>query len=132
MVGDQEVGPVCEDGEEEAHGDPVGQEGASLSRWRGEAFNKRERGVGQSQAVVEVVEGVEGRRQPIAQTSHHARWVEDLVVEGDGRRGGGGPFTVGPPVDEFGFWDREGDVELRGLSGYVQVEVLQTAYVGPV
>ena len=27
MVGDQEVGPVGQDREEQAHGDPVGQEG---------------------------------------------------------------------------------------------------------
>ena len=132
VVGDQKVGPVCEDGEEKAHGDRVGQEGASPSPWRGDAFIKRERGVGQSQAAVEVVGGVQGRRQPIAQPSHHPRWVEDLVVEGDGRGGGGRPFTVGLPVDEFGLWDREGDVVLRGSSGYVQEEVLQTAYVGPV
>ena len=24
---------------------------------------------------------------------------------------------MGPPVDEFGFWDREGDVEFHGLLG---------------
>ena len=132
MVGDQEVGSVREDGEEKAHGDPVGQEGAGPPSWRGEAFNEGEGGIGQSQAVVEVVGGVEGRRQPVAQPPHHARRVEHLVVEGDGRGGGGGPFTVGPPVDEFSFRDREGDVELSGPPGYVQEEVLQTAYVGSV
>ena len=58
--------------------------------------------------------------------------MEDLVIEGDRREGGGGPFATGPPVDEFGFWDRERDVEFRGSTGYVQEEALQAAYVGPV
>ena len=31
MVRDQEVSPVGEDGEKQAHGDPVGQEGAGPS-----------------------------------------------------------------------------------------------------
>ena len=106
-------------GEEEAHGDPVSQEGAGPPSWGGEALNKGEGGIGQSQAVVEVVGGVEGRRQPVAQPPHHASRAEHLVVEGDGCREGGGPLTAGPPVDEFGFWDREGDVELLGSSGYV-------------
>ena len=66
VVGDQEVGPVREDGEEEAHGDPVSQEGASPPSWGGEALHKGEGGIGQSQAVVKVVGGVEGRRQPVA------------------------------------------------------------------
>ena len=79
VVGDQEVSPVGEDGEEKAHGYPVSQERAGPSTWGGEASNKGERGVGQSQAMVEVVRGVEGRRQPVAQPSHHVRWVEDLA-----------------------------------------------------
>ena len=58
--------------------------------------------------------------------------MKDLVVEGDGGAGGGGPFTMGPPVDEFGLWDREGDVEFRGPLAYDAEEALQTAYVGPV
>ena len=39
---------------------------------------------------------------------------------------------MGPPVDEFGFWDRKGDVERRGSPGDVQEKALQTSYVGPV
>ena len=58
--------------------------------------------------------------------------MEDLVVEGNGRESRGGPFAVGPPVDQFGFWDRERDVELRSFPRYVKEKVLQTAYVGPV
>ena len=58
--------------------------------------------------------------------------MEDLVVEGDGQSGGGGPLAVGPPVDEFGLLDGEGDVEFCGSSGHVQEEALQTAYVGSV
>ena len=62
VVGDQEVCPVCEDGEEEAHGDPVGQERVGPSLWGGEALNKGEGGVGQCQAVVEMVGGAQSRR----------------------------------------------------------------------
>ena len=39
VVGDQEVGSVCEDGEEKAHRDPVGQERAGSSPRRGESFD---------------------------------------------------------------------------------------------
>ena len=67
-----------------------------------------------------MVGAVQGGRQPEAQPSHHSCWVEDLVVEGDGGEGGGGPLAVGPPIDEFGFRDREGDVKLRSLPGNVQ------------
>ena len=62
VIGDQEVCPVSEDGEEEAHGDPVCQERAGPAPRGGEAFNKGEGGVGQGQAVVEMVGGVQGRR----------------------------------------------------------------------
>ena len=55
VVGDQEVGPVREDGEEEAHGDSVSQEGAGTPSWGGEALEEGEGGVGQGQAMVEVV-----------------------------------------------------------------------------
>ena len=66
VVGDQEVGPVREEREKEAQSDPVGQEGASHSSWGGEVFHKGEGGVGQVQAVVEVVGGVQGGRQPVS------------------------------------------------------------------
>ena len=55
VVGDQWVGSVREDGEEAAHGDSVSQEGAGSSSWGGEAFNEGEGGIGQGQAVVELV-----------------------------------------------------------------------------
>ena len=132
MVGDQEVGPGGEDGEKKAHGDPVSQEGPGPSLWGGEALHKGEGGVDQGQAVVVVVGGVQGGRKPVAQPSHYTLWVEDLVVKGDGRESGGGPFAVGPPVDEFGFRDGEGEVEFRSSPGYDQEKVLQTSYVGPV
>ena len=46
VVGDQEVGSVGKDGEKQAHGDPVGQEGASPSPWGGEAFHEGEGSIG--------------------------------------------------------------------------------------
>ena len=46
VVGDQEVCPVREDGEEEAHGDLVGQERTGPPPWGGEAFNEGKGGVG--------------------------------------------------------------------------------------
>ena len=55
------VGPVSEDGKEKAHGDPMGQKGADSSSLGGEAFHQAERGLGQGQAIVEVVGGVQGR-----------------------------------------------------------------------
>ena len=58
--------------------------------------------------------------------------MEDLAVEGDGGERGGGPFTVGPPVDEFRLRDRKGDVERRGSPGDFQEKALQALYVGPV
>ena len=58
MVGDQEVGPVREDGEKKAHGDPVGQGGTGSASWGGEAFYEGEEGIGQGQAVVEMVGGI--------------------------------------------------------------------------
>ena len=59
----------------------------------------------------EIVGGVQGGRQPIAQPSYYPCGVEDLAVKGDGGAGGGGPFATGRPVDEFGFWDGEGAVQ---------------------
>ena len=55
VVRDQEVGSVREDGEEEAHGDSMSQERASSPSWGEEALDKGEGGIGQGQAVVEVV-----------------------------------------------------------------------------
>ena len=46
MVGDQEVGPIGQDGEKKAHGDPVGQEGTGTSSRRGVALYEGERGIG--------------------------------------------------------------------------------------
>ena len=46
VVWDQEVGSVSKDGEKQAHGDPVSQEGAGPSSWRGEAFHEGEGSVG--------------------------------------------------------------------------------------
>ena len=132
MVWDQKVGPVGEDWEKKAHGDPVGQEGAGPTSWGGDAFHKGKGSVGQGQAMVEMVGGVQGRRQPVAQPSYHPRRVKNLTVEGDGGESRGGPFTVGPPVDKFGFRDREGDVQHRGPPGDVQETVLQSSYVGPI
>ena len=42
MVWDQEVGSVSKDGEKQAHGDPVGQEGAGPSSGGGKALHKGE------------------------------------------------------------------------------------------
>ena len=53
--GKEEVGPVGKDGEKQALGDPMGQEGAGPSSWGGEVFHKGEGSVGQGQAVVEMV-----------------------------------------------------------------------------
>ena len=39
---------------------------------------------------------------------------------------------MGPPVDEFSFWDGERDVKLQGSSGDTREEALQALYVGPV
>ena len=47
VVGDQKVCPVREDGEKEAHSDPVGQERAGSPPWGGEALDEGEGGVGQ-------------------------------------------------------------------------------------
>ena len=66
MVRDQEVCSVSKDGEKQAHGDPVGQEGVGTSSWGEETFHEGEGSVGQGQAVVEMVGGVQGRRQPVA------------------------------------------------------------------
>ena len=38
--GKEEVSPVGKDGGKQAHGDPMGQEGAGPSSWGGEAFHK--------------------------------------------------------------------------------------------
>ena len=46
VVWGQEVGSVSKDGEKQAHGDPVGQEGAGPSPWGGEAFHEGEGSVG--------------------------------------------------------------------------------------
>ena len=66
VVCDQEVGSGGKDGGKQAHGEPVGQKRAGPSSWAGEAFHEREGSVGQGQAVVEMVGGVQGRRQPVA------------------------------------------------------------------
>ena len=62
-----------------------------------------------------MVGGIQGRRQPVTQPSYHSRWVEDLAIKGDGGVGHGGPLAWGPPVDKFGLWHREGDLEPRGF-----------------
>ena len=46
VVWDQEVGSVGKDGENQAHGDPVSQEGAGPSSWGGEAFHQGQGSVG--------------------------------------------------------------------------------------
>ena len=89
MVGDQEVGSIRQDGEEEAHGDAMGQERACPTSRGREAFYEGEGGLGQGQAAVEVVRCVQGRRQPVAKPFYHPRRVEDLAVEGYGGEGGG-------------------------------------------
>ena len=38
---------------------------------------------------------------------------------------------MGPPVDEFGFWNGEGDLKLCASSGNGREEALQTPYLGP-
>ena len=58
--------------------------------------------------------------------------MKDLAVKGDSRECGRGPFAVSPPVDEFGFCDGEGDVELSGPPGEIKEQVLQASYVGSV
>ena len=44
MVWDQEVSSVRKNGEKQAHGDPMGQEGVGPSSWGGEAFHEGEGG----------------------------------------------------------------------------------------
>ena len=66
VFGDQEVSPVRQNGEKQAHGDTVSQKGACPSSRGGEAFTEGKRGLGESQAVVEVVGGVQGGRQSVA------------------------------------------------------------------
>ena len=46
MIWDQEVGPVGKDGEKQAHGNLMGQEGVGHSSLGGEAFHKGEGRVG--------------------------------------------------------------------------------------
>ena len=58
--------------------------------------------------------------------------MEDLAVEGDGGESKGGPFTVGPRVDELGLRDRERNVKVGGPLGEVQEQVLERSYVGSV
>ena len=58
--------------------------------------------------------------------------MEDLAVEGDGGESGGGPFAVGPPVDELGLRDREKNLKVGGPAGDVQEQVLERSYVGSV
>ena len=65
VVGDQEIGPVCQDGEEAAHGDAVGQVRAGAASWGGEPFYENKGTLRQGEAIIEVMGGVEGGGEPI-------------------------------------------------------------------
>ena len=61
-----EVGSVRQNGKKKTDGDAVGKEGAGPSSWGREAFYEGEGGLGEGQAVVEVVGGIQGGQHPVA------------------------------------------------------------------
>jgi len=58
---------------------------------------------------------VEGRGEPISQPSDCLGGPEEVVFQFDWGMRGRCPLAGGPPVDEFGFGDREGHANVPAL-----------------
>ena len=52
---------------------------------------------------------VEGGGEPVSQPSDYLGGSKKVAFKFDRGMRGGCPLAQGSPVDEFGFWDREGD-----------------------
>jgi len=65
-----------------------------------------------------VVGRVEGRGEPISQPSDYLGGPEEVVFQFDRGTRGRCPLAGGPPVDEFGLGDREGQANVPAFCCY--------------
>ena len=65
-VGCQEVSAIGGNGQQEALGHPVHEEGADTGTWGGQPFHKEQGGFGQGQTACKGLLGVEGGSEPEA------------------------------------------------------------------
>ena len=98
----------------------------------GEPFDEGKTSLGQGDPVGEVVLGVQCRGEPVAEPPDHPGRAEDEAIQRDGCLGGRGPLAGGPPMDEFGFWGRELNLQLVPPPRQGTEEALEAAYVGAV
>jgi len=61
---------------------------------------------------------VEGGGEPKPQPSDHLGGSEEVVFQFDRGMRGRCPLARSPPVDEFGFGDREGHADVPALCSY--------------
>jgi len=65
-----------------------------------------------------VVGSVEGGGEPVSQPSDHLGGSQEVVFQLYRGTRGGRPLAWGPPVDEFGFRDREGHPNVPAFCCY--------------
>jgi len=78
--------------------------------------NGGQSGLRESVAPREVLPWVKGGGEDKAQPLHVGFWIEGLILE---LHWEGARLLIAsgsPPVDQFGFWNGEGDVDWGGLS----------------
>ena len=110
----------------------VVEEGPYPRAGGGEPFDEGEAGLGQGDPMGKMVLGVQRRGEPVTEPHDYSGRAEDEAVQCDGCLGGRGPLAGGPPVDEFGFRDREVDFQLGSPLCEGAEEALEAAYIGAV
>jgi len=124
VVWGEEVRPVSEYGEEEATGNAMPEEGSDAGPWGGESFDEGEDRLGQGKPVPVGVGRVDGGGEPISQPSDHLGVPEEVVFQFDQGTRGRCSLARVPPVDEFGFGDREGHANVPDFCCYGGEEIL--------
>ena len=99
---------------------------------RGEAANRGERGIGEGVSSGEVGPRVTGGGEDEAQPLQAGLRIEELILKlyWEGARRLIAPRS--PPVDQFGLWNREGNVDWGGLSLERQEGFLEKANIGSI
>jgi len=102
----------------------MAEEGSDAGPWGGEACDEGEDCFGQGKPVPVVVGCIQGGGEPISQPSDHLGGPEEVAFQFDRGTRGRCPLARGPPVDEFGFRDREGPANVPAFCCYAGQEIL--------